>query len=165
MVNAKTSPQRFLPSCTTWRRDQIAVLASVVPAALIAALVMSHLDTHLALGLWHLGGHGIQVLTGVEAVLAGWIPSASVLASFSHLAAASTIAAAVCLTNRPRRVALDDAGVSPDQPIPAVSHVRATVRERHAHRRAIHIVTTRNASKGDGHAASVLIYTPAAITA
>ena len=65
------------------------------------------------------------MLTGVEAVLAGWIPSASVLASIAHLAAASTIAAAVWLTNRPRRVALDDAGVSPDQPIPAVSSVRA----------------------------------------
>ncbi len=59
MVSAMTSPQRFLPSCTPRQRDQIAALASVVPATLIAALVMSYLDTHLGLGLWYLGGHGI----------------------------------------------------------------------------------------------------------
>ncbi len=50
-------------------------------------------------------------------------------------------------------------------PAPLACHNRAAMRERRSHRRAIHILTSRSAAKGDGHAAVALTYSLAAITA
>ncbi len=79
---------------------------------------------------------------------------------------ASVLAAVVIsLARRAVEVVCAEAVDETVHTIPTIYRDRATMRERRSHRRAVHILTSRSAAKGDGHAAAALTYSFAAVTA
>ena len=182
MAGTTTFLDRFLPDCSPRRRNQIVALGSVMPAILIAALAISHLDTQLADMLWKLGVDSTRMLAGVW--VGGGIGGILIALFFfsltrkrtgssdeadttSWVAEAAKVAVAVLKAWLAGRTGwFSSPAIAPAaQPEPVISRDRATMRERRSHRRAVHILTSRSAAKGDGHAAAALTYSFAAVTA
>jgi hypothetical protein len=145
---------------------------------LIVATVVSLHYSRLGVALFNVSVLGFRALAAVETVLAAGILVALFLASLRRQASsspsnestiakvASVLAAVVmALARRTVEVVCAEAAGTTVHTIPTIYRDRATMRERRSHRRAFHILTSRSAAKGDGHAAVALTYSFAAITA
>ena len=177
---------RFLPN-PRWLWPVVAVLAFTAWLALLlfeVAMSPSHPNVHLLVidykfVIWD-GGITVFVSGALVAVL----PVALVYASLwrwnnisgegtANTPVAGWLAEAVNVAAAALKAWLDSRTgwfsspvIAPAaQPEPEIYRDRVTMRERRAHRRAVHILTSRSAAKGDGHAAVALTYSFAANTA